>query len=249
MSTSRPSFALLSVVANIERHKLSSGDPFLLLMDLAWPPNVPPNEQTHLRFVRDLNPIAFDAGDGNGAQEYTPFNFDMGDLKVATDGTVPDCEVMASNVMLALQQAIEQYAGAVGASLDLYVVNTTNLAGEPELALSFTVKQTTSDNKNVHFTLGASSPMRRLFPIFYYYQNYCMWRYNSPLLQSTAAAAIAAGTPLKDPPGAQCGYIGTMTTCSHTIDGATGCQAHGNLVRIGTFPGIGTNGSAVASVA
>lgn len=245
----RPAYSLLSVVANIERHKLDSGSPFLLLMDLAWPPNLPAAQQSHVRFVRDVNPITFDAADGLGPQTYTPFNFKMGDLKVGTDGSVPDCELQASNIMLALQQTIEQYAGVVGASLDLYVVNVANPAGEPELSLSFTVKQTTSDATLVHFKLGASSPLRRLFPIYYYRPNYCMWQYNSPALQAATAAAIAAGKPLKDPPGIQCGYIGPIATCSHTINGPNGCIAHNNLVRIGTFPGIDTNGAAVASVA
>lgn len=248
MSTTRPPFSLLSVVANVERHNLASGQPWLLLMDLAWP-GVNPVTDSHVRLVRNTDPVTFDANDGCGAQVYTPFNFQMGDLAVSSNGSVPECEVTASNVMRALQQTIEQYAGVVGAALDLYVVNTANPLGEPDLALSFSVKQTTSDAKLVHFKLGASSPLRRLFPIHMYRPNFCVWQYNSPSLQAATAAAIAAGTPLKDPPGAQCGYIGAMTTCSHTIDGATGCIAHNNLIRIGTFPGIDTNGAAVASVA
>jgi phage-related protein len=244
----RPPFSLLSVVANIERHKLASGEPWLLLCDLAWP-GVDPITDSHVRLVRNTDPVTFDANDGNGPQVYEPFNFMMGDLAVSTNGSVPDCEVQASNIMRALQRTIEQYAGVVGASLDLYAVNTANPSGEPDLALSFTVKQTTSDAKLVHFKLGASSPLRRLFPIHMYRPNFCIWQYNSPALQAATAAAILAGTPLKDPIGAQCGYIGPLTTCSHTIDGATGCIAHNNLIRIGTFPGIDTNGAAVAGVA
>ena len=173
MST-RPPFSLLSVVANIERHKLASSEPWLLLMDLAWP-GTDPLTDTHLRLVRDLNPCTFDANDGNGPQTYTPFNFQMGDLSVSSNGSVPDCEVQASNVMRALQQTIEQYAGVVGAALDLYAVNTANPAGEPDLTLSFTVKQTISDAKLIHFKLGASSPLRRLFPIHMYRPNFCIW--------------------------------------------------------------------------
>lgn len=375
MSTTRPPFSLLSVVANRERHNLASGEPWLLLMDLAWP-GTDPITDTHVRLVRNPDPVTFDANDGNGPQTYTPFNFQMGDLAVSSNGSVPDLEVQASNVMRALQATIEQYAGVVGASLDLYAVNTTNLAGEPDLTLSFTVKQTTSDAKVVHFKLGASSPLRRLFPIHMYRPNFCIWQYNSPVLQAATLAAtvnitanttsgsasvtsvsstvglsigisisgpgIPAGTridaigsgtltlsanatatatgialaavTLKDPAGAQCGYTGvaitgnttsgsatvssvssttnlsvgmimlgpgipantsidaigtgtltlsanatatataaaltaSLTTCDHTIDGANGCIAHDNLLRIGTFPGIDTNGAAVASVA
>lgn len=243
MSTTRPPFSLLSVAANIERHKLASGEPWLLLMDLAWPPDAAPSDQTHMRFVRDLNPITFDANDGNGPQEYSPFNFQMGELSVSSNGSVPDCEVTASNVLRALQQTIEQFAGIVGAQLYLYAVNTANPAGEPDLALAFTVKQTTSDAKLVHFKLGASSPLRRLFPIHMYRPNFCIWQYNSPALQAAGA------TMDNNLPGSQCGYIGPLPTCSHTIDGTTGCNAHNNTIRFGGFPGIDTNGASVAGVA
>jgi phage-related protein len=238
----RPPFSLLSVVANLERHKLASGEPWLLLMDLAWP-GTNPLTDSHVRLVRNLDPVTFDANDGNGPQVYSPFNFQMGDLAVNSNGSVPDCEVQASNVMRALQQTIEQYAGVVGAALDLYAVNTSNPSGEPDLTLSFTVKQTISDAKQVHFKLGASSPLRRLFPIHMYRPNFCIWQYNSPALQAAGA------TMDNDMLGSQCGYIGALPTCSLTIDGPNGCIAHDNLVRIGTFPGIDTNGAAVASVA
>ena len=227
MATSRPTMALLSVASNYERHKLGSSEPFILLMDIAYPGDAVPAAQQHLRLARNNEDFAFDVGDGNGSQDYMAFNFALGDLKVSSDGSVPELELTASNVMRALQGAIVEYGGAVGAQLNLYVVNTTNLAGEPDLALSFTIKQTTSDAKTVKFKLGASSPLRRNFPVHKYRSNFCIWKYKGP----------------------QCAYSGPMTTCSHTIDGATGCIAHNNLVRIGTFPGIDSAGIDVASVA
>ncbi len=227
----QPVFSLLSVASNLERHKLASGEPWLLLMDLQWPGDVDPLAvQQHVRLVRNLDPVTFDAGDGNGPQVYTPFSFEMGDLTVGNNGSVPECEVKASNVMRVLQTIIEQFAGVVGANLYLYAVNTANPSGEAELAIAFTVKQTICDTKLVTFKLGASSPLRRLFPVHMYRPNFCAWRYKS----------------------AQCSYTGTMPTCSHTIDGATGCQAHfpnkGFLPAL-LFPGIDTNGAAIAGVA
>ena len=255
-----PPFNSLSVASNLERHKLASGDPWLLLLDLVYPgdglpaqppaPGAPPIVQTHVRFVRDINPITFDAGDGLGPQEYMPFNFSMGDLNVSSNGSVPDCELKASNILRALQSVLEQTAGVVGANAYLYAVNTANPAGEADLALAFTVKSTNSDAKEVTFKLGASSPIRRNFPINQYRPNFCAHDYNSPVLQAATAAAIAAGTPLLDPPGVQCGYIGPLTTCTKTVDGPNGCQAHfpNQVLRILAFPGIGTNGAASAGV-
>jgi phage-related protein len=233
-----PPINLLSVVSNIERHKIASGEPWVLLMDIQWPGDQNPTAaQQHLRLIRDVSPMTFDAGDGNGPQVYTPFNFEFGELAMSSNGSVPDTEVKASNVMRVLQMVIEQYAGVVGANLTLYAVNAANPDGEPDLTVSFIIKQSVCNAKQVTFKLGMSSPLRRLFPIHKYYPNYCIWQYNSPAMQAA-----------NDPRGQQCGYVGPMTSCSHTIDGPTGCVAHNNLVRIGAFPGIDTNGAAVAGV-
>lgn len=245
MSTARPPFSLLSVVANIERHKIASGDPWLLLMSVQYPGSADPSAtQQTIYLVRDANPFTFDCGDGNGPQTYQPFNFEVGELRVSTDNRMPVLELKASNVMRVLQTTIEQYSGLVGANLALYVVNTANPAGEAELQMNFTVVSTVCDAKQVTFKLGASSPMRRLFPLFMYRPNYCIWTYNSPALQ-----AMAAANPSWRNPGKQCGYVGSMPTCTHTIDGPNGCQAHNNLIRIGAFPGIDSNGAAAAGVA
>lgn len=229
MSTSRPPFHLISVLANTERHKIASAEPWLLLMDIEWPGTpVAGVTQQHERFVRNTDPVTFDANDGHGPQVYQPLSFQMGDMKVGSDGSVPEVEVAASNVMRVLQTVIEQYAGIVGANLYLYVLNTANPAGEPDLTLQFTVKQTVSDAKLVHLKCGASSPMRRLFPVFKYFPNACQWQYKSP----------------------QCGYTGSMPSCSKTIDGPIGCQAHfvGVPLRALAFPGIDTNGIQAAGV-
>src|SRR5665213_4593453 len=112
MPTPAPLFHILSVVANIERHKIASGEPWLLLLDLEWPGDGLPSTagatavQTHIRLVRDLDPITFDAGDGLGPQVYEPFNFNLGDLTVGNNGAVPDCIIQASNVLRALQGTV-----------------------------------------------------------------------------------------------------------------------------------------------
>ncbi len=246
----RPAFSLLSVVSNIERHRLASGEAFVLLLAITYPGSLNPTAaQQTVRFARNPDPVTFDAGDGSGPRQYLPFAFELGDLKVSSQGSVPELDLKVSNVMRVLQTVIEQYSGVVGAYCNLYVVNAANPAGEPELAMSFTVKQTVCDAKLVTFKLGAASPLRRLFPLFMYRPNYCIWTFNNPTFQALAAAAAAAGNTAYRNPGKQCGYLGPMTTCSHTIDGATGCQAHGNLLRIGTFPGVDNTSQSEAGVA
>lgn len=225
----RPAINLISVLANIERHKIASGEPWLLLADIVWPGNSsddPNVVQQHVRLARNTDPVVFDAGDGNGPQTYEAFNFEMGDLTVGSNGSVPEMELKASNVMRALQSLIEQYAGVVGADLFLYVVNPVNPAGEPDLTLQFTIKKTVSDAKLVHFSLGASSPLRRLFPLYTFWPNFCIHRYKS----------------------IQCGYTGPLPSCTRTLDGSNGCEAHNNQVRFGGFPGIDSTGATAAGV-
>jgi hypothetical protein len=230
VSTARPPFSLLSVLANKERHAIASGEPWLLLMQIVWPgtPMVGVTTQS-LYFVRDVNPFTFDCGDGNGPQVYQPFNFEVGEMKLGTDGSVPEVQITASNVMRILQSVIEEYAGIVGASLYLYAVNTANPAGESDLTLQFTVKQTVCTAKTVQIKCGAASPLRRLFPVFKYWPNTCIWQYKS---------------------GVGCSYAGSMATCSKTIDGDTGCKAHfpAAVLPFGGFPGIDTNGISAAGV-
>jgi hypothetical protein len=247
VSTSPPSFSLLSVAANRERHKIASDEPWLQFLCLQYPGAADPNAtQQYIRLVRNLDPVTFDCGDGLGPQEYTPFNFNLGDLAVSTTGQVPELQLAVSNVMRILQSTIEAYGGVVGGNLGIYLANQATPAGEPDLSMNFVVKQTTCDAKLVTFKLGATSPLRRLFPLYMYRPNYCGWTYNSPALQAKAAA-----DPAWRNPGKQCGYVGTLASCSKTIDGATGCQAHfpNAPLRGLFFPGIGTNGAAVASVA
>ena len=210
--------AVLSLAAAQDRSKIASTAAWLLLADFNW------NGQ-HVRLVRNTDPITFDAGDGNGPQVYQPFAFELSGAEVKNDGSLPQISMKVSNVNRLVEGAIIQYNGAAGSTCNLYVVNTDNPNGEPDLALEMQVIRVSTDSKWVTFTMGAASPLRTLFPKFLYYQGTCMWRYKS----------------------AQCGYTGAITTCDLTFDQANGCIVHGNQQRFGGFPGISTNGGTIAS--
>lgn len=211
--------AVLSLAAAQDKHKLSSTASWLLLIDLCW-------QGQHVRVVRNTDAVTFDAGDGLGPQTYQPLAFELSGADIRNDGSLPQVTVKVSNVSRLVEGAIVQYQGAAGATCNIYVLNTENPSGEPDLALETTIIRTTTDAKWVTFTLGAASPLRMLFPKKLYYQGTCMWRYKS----------------------AQCGYTGALSACSLTYDGANGCLAHANQQRFGGFPGIGSNGAGVASI-
>lgn len=210
--------AALSLAAAQDKHKLSSTACWLLLVDFNW-------QGQHVRLVRNTDPVTLDAGDGLGPQTYQPFAFELQGAQQKNDGSLPQISIKVSNANRLVEGAIVQYSGAAGATCNIYVLNTENPSGEPEIALETTIIRTATDAKWVTFTCGAMSPLRLLFPKHLYYQSTCMWRYKS----------------------AQCGYTGALSTCSLTYDGANGCLAHANQTRFGGFPGIGTNGATVAS--
>ncbi len=211
--------ASLSLAAAQDKHKLSSTASWLLLVDLCW-------QGQHVRVVRNTEAVTFDAGDGFGPQSYQPLAFELTNAEAKNDGSLPQISLKVSNVNRLVEGAIVQYQGAAGATCNIYVLNTDNPSGEPEIALETVIIRTTTDAKWVTFTCGAMSPLRMLFPKRLYYQNTCMWRYKS----------------------AQCGYAGTINSCSLTYDGANGCVSHANQKRFGGFPGIGSNGASVASL-
>lgn len=209
--------AALSRIAAVDKYKLASTAPWLLLVDFCW-------QGQHLRVVRNVDPVTFDAGDGAGPQIYTPLAFELVDAQVSTNGSLPRISLKVSNVNRMAEGALVQYQGAAGATASIYVLNADNPSGEPELALYTNIAKTEPTPAWVTFTLTGVSPLRMLFPKFLYYQGTCMWRYK----------------------GAQCGYAGPIATCDLSFSGANGCVAHGNQVRYGAFPGIGTNGATIA---
>lgn len=210
--------AILSRVAAMDKHKIASTTPWLLLVDFQW-------GSEHVRVVRNPSAVVYDAGDGLGPQTYQPFNFELTGVDTKGDGSLPSITLKASNVNRLLEGALTQYQGAAGATAILYVLNTDNPTGEAELAMQTTIIKTTTSPAWVTFTLSAASPLRMLFPKYLYYQGTCMWPYKS----------------------VQCAYAGTITTCDLTYSGANGCMVHGNQQRFGGFPGIGTNGASIAS--
>jgi len=179
-----------------------------------------------MRFARNVDPIQFDAGDGNGAQTYQPFNFEF-TAEQPGKGQLPTMTLKASNTMRILQGVIEQYGGIAGAIANVYVYNTAHPAGEPDLAVSTTVMKSVCTAELVTFSLSAPSPLRQLFPKYLYRANFCMYvsHYKS----------------------IWCGYTGSLTNCDGTYNGANGCQVHNNAGRFGAFPGIGTNGTVLAA--
>lgn len=291
--------AILSLAAQRDKSKLASGDAWLLLVDLIW-------NGAHIRLARNVDPIQFDCGDGNGIQTYQAFNFEF-TAEQPGQGQLPTMILRASNVERILQGIIEQYGGIAGALCNIYVYNTAHPAGEPDLAVQTTVMKTVCTASQVTLTLSAPSPMRKIFPRCTYRASFCMWVSSykgkqceyvgtsiSAATNASSAVLTTTGLGAVGPVGTTfsatiSGFTGawaaangaqtvklvtmaspatfsipvdstgfgaiagkpilTLSNCDGTYAGACGCQVHDNAARYGAFPGIGTNGTALAAQA
>jgi phage-related protein len=219
----------LKLLSVLEKNRLSSERPWLILLDVVMDPvNDPTNV---IRLVSDNQEFTFR---GN---VYTPFPIQIKDRSEKASGEMSTCRVMVSNVNQAMQGEIEQYGGAVDAEVTIRGVNSDIPDGDPEMETTLAVMTTSAVPEWVTFNLGAQNPKRQNFPLQVYMQNRCWKQYNSPSLQAAC-----------DPRGAACGHEGAEPTCSRTLEGLNGCRAKNNTANFGGFPGINVVGYRRATV-
>lgn len=208
---------------------MESENPWFLLLEVIFQDKKDAQGQIvegpKIRLVRNTDDVDYQG------ETYTAFNFDLEMQQETSSGELPSVNLRVSNVSRILEGLLSQYEGGVGALVNLHVLNTSNLEGDPELSTQFTVVNSAADADFISFSLGADSPMRKNFPKFIYLANHCRFVYNSPAL---------AGA--KSPLGKMCGYLPAggehMPTCDKTFDGINGCKAHGNQKRFGGFPNL-----------
>jgi lambda family phage minor tail protein L len=218
----------LSLASALQKHQVAGTAPWFVLLDIY------PNKadlSVVLRVVRNTDDVIWQ---GN---TYVAFNFSIQSIEENSNGQLPNVTIQVSNVNRAVQGQLEPYSGGIGAKVVLTVVQSADLAGDPVQQFTWTILEASATDQWVTFTLGAPNPLRRAFPNGQYVKNHCGVRFNTPAMQAVA-----------DPAGAQCGYIGALTTCDLTLNGANGCRFHNNEARFFGFPGIDSAGFRAASV-
>lgn len=198
----------LSVATIIEKNRLSSDTPFLLLLDIdVVDPNTGSVAET-LHLVRNTEQVVFN---GN---TYQPASFDISLRQEAGDSQ--SIRLSINDYSRAVQAKMQQYQGGVGFSVTVTVANAAALDKPPEVQEFFEVTASESNAYVCSFTLGAENAITKTFPRRRQTRDYCQWRYK----------------------GEECGYAGSMTSCDLSRAGANGCEAHDNVIRFGAFPGI-----------
>lgn len=156
----------LPLVLRVEKNKLVSTAPWLLLLDVTLP------DTTHIRLAKNTEDVTF------GGNLYAAFAFDLGDIKSGSEGAVPSVTLEVYNPAQALTPFLEAHGGLVGCAVSMYVVHADNLGEDyTDLTLTFTVLASNLKGEKVQFSLGAENPMRRRFPLFSILPNSCGWTF------------------------------------------------------------------------
>lgn len=203
----------LSIASIIEKNRLSSDVPFVVALDIEVVNPGTGSVVETLHLVRNTEALTF-----NG-HTYEPASFDI-ELKEEA-GAQQTVTLSIKDYSRAVQGRMQAYGGGIGFSVTVMVVNTGNLGQGAEIVEYFEVVGANAANYVCSFTLGAENHLSKTFPRRRQTRDFCQWRYKDP---------------------ETCKYSGPMTSCDLTLYGPNGCQAHGNTVRFGAFPGINSRG-------
>lgn len=151
-----------SKIATLEKNKLSSDAPFLLLFDIS-------HEQLaeNIRLVRNTEDVTW------AGKTWTAFPVDIEDY--SEDGK----SLPALNMKIAAGQGLittylQKYGGLTDARVRIYIVHAKCLdVDKPEMELEFQVTETTYDEQWITFTLGASPELANRFPAWKYLTDFC----------------------------------------------------------------------------
>lgn len=200
----------LPIALILEKNKLATPNPWLFTLDVAFP------DETNLYLVNNTENITFQG------RTYQAFPFQIEAMKQSSKGEIPTLVLRVSNVSRLLQAYLEQYNGAVGATVLLRVINAAYLAEDyAELEMPFDIIDTGTDAMWVTFTLGAPNPLRSNFPHYKYLGEHCNWQFKS----------------------FECAYNGPSEVCQRTL---LYCRQLNNSNRFGGFPGLSGYGVRLA---
>jgi len=191
-----------------ENNRLSSDNISLLLLEITYPTETP------VYICLNNTTITW-----NG-HTWLPVSFSLTGLQETKDAEIPSVSLIFVDIDRIITPFLEEYAGAVGATVIMRVINSkyylSNLI--PEIEETFEILSCSVDSKNrITFKLGGENLLNRRCPKNRYLRNHCRFVFKSDL----------------------CGYEGLATNCSLDFNA---CTALGNISRFGGFPAVGNRG-------
>lgn len=153
-------------------------------------------------------------------QTWTPVAFTKPEIEETKEAQIPNVSISFYDITQEIIPIVDKYDGAVGATVTLYTVLSTQLASPvPEIEESMEVLSTSIDHRSiVTFKLGAENLLNQKCTPNRFLKNFCRY------------------TGLNDD---RCGYTGAETECNRTF---ARCKELGNQNRFGGMPAIGRLG-------
>ncbi len=186
----------------LEKNKLDGQDAWLILLDI-----VMPNDDAFF-LVRNTEDITWNN------RLYTAVPFDLDIYKEDSKGAVPELLLTVANQHRIFQAYLEQYEGAVDATMLIRVISVANILEDyAELELSFSVLSSGATSEAITFSLGPPNPFKSRFPQGRFIANHCNFEYKS----------------------VECAAVSAFATCNRTL---TDCEARENGPRFGGYPGL-----------
>lgn len=151
-----------SKIATLEKNKLSTDAPFLMLFDINHA-----QLAEDIRLVRNTDDIKW------AGKTWTAFPIDIEDSE--EDGkTLPALNLKISSGQGLITTYLQKYGGLTDARVKLYVVHAKCLdSDKPELEMEYQITETTYDEQWITFTLGASPELANRFPAQKYLTDFC----------------------------------------------------------------------------
>lgn len=151
---------------------------------------------------------------------WSPVAFTKPEIEETKEAQIPDVSISFVDITQELIPILDQYDGAVGATVTLYTVLSTQLDSDtPEIEEEMEVLSTAIDSNSViSFKLGAENLLNQKCTPNRFLKNFCRYKVFG---------------------GEYCQYSGTETECNRSF---ARCQELENQERFGGFPAIGRLG-------
>ena len=199
----------------IEKNKISSNNPFFVILDITITNQLDFTDIKNLYLVNNNENIFIPSlTNPSLEQEYIGFPFSVGVLKQNNTGRIESFEIQVSNVDRRISDIIEDYQGGVNSDIKMTIISADNLdLNYSELEYNFTILSTKIDEQNVIFTCGLPSPLLHRFPLHRYIATSCRFEYKK----------------------VECSAVSEKTTCNKSLEN---CRERNNSPRFGGFRGL-----------
>ena len=241
----------LSSLGIIEKNKLVSSTVWLLMLEITIPgggvirvtsnnESVTWREETWIAFPFELEDINEDS-----KGEVPQVTLRMSNINRVMESYIQAydiyCKVNGFSPIPVIIYVVNNYgsfsSGVVTDSTADGAVTDTSIEGattnelydianpDPEATFEFELVSPKTDSMYATFTLGASNPYNKRFPMHRMMKNHCRHRFKDVM----------------------CKYAGATTTCDKTLPACRAMNGGSNSVNFGGFPGIGLGGLRLAT--